>query len=221
MRTKGSENTEHRQFYYGRVSSTGQSLARQLEAFRALGAEERDIVTDKASGKDTDRPGYQALKTTLLRDGDTLVVTSLDRLSRRKEDIKTELQYFKAHNIRLKILDIPSTMMDPPVGQEWIFEMVLNILIEVMASIAEQERMTIRKRQAEGIAAMRGTPAWKNYGRPKTKLPENYMEVMGRWKNGEITAVAAMGLTGINRTTFYKLAKQYENGELKCEARQC
>ena len=120
------------------MSSTGQNLTRQLEAFHKLGAEEREIITDKASGKDIGRPGYQALKTTLLRSGDTLIVTSLDRLSRKKEDIKAELQYFKEHNIRLKILDIPTTLIDPPEGQEWIFDMVLNILIEVMSSIAEQ-----------------------------------------------------------------------------------
>ena len=124
--------TEYRTYYYARVSSTGQNLTRQLEAFHKLGAEEREIITDKASGKDIGRPGYQALKTTLLRSGDTLIVTSLDRLSRKKEDIKAELQYFKEHNIRLKILDIPTTLIDPPEGQEWIFDMVLNILIEVM-----------------------------------------------------------------------------------------
>ena len=120
------------------MSSTGQNLTRQLETFHKLGAEEREIITDKASGKDIGRPGYQALKTTLLRSGDTLIVTSLDRLSRKKEDIKAELQYFKENNIRLKILDIPTTLIDPPEGQEWIFDMVLNILIEVMSSIAEQ-----------------------------------------------------------------------------------
>ncbi len=143
------------------MSSTGQNLTRQLETFHKLGAEEREIITDKASGKDIGRPGYQALKTTLLRSGDTLIVTSLDRLSRKKEDIKAELQYFKENNIRLKILDIPTTLIDPPEGQEWIFDMVLNILIEVMSSIAEQERVTIRERQRQGIEALKHTSAWK------------------------------------------------------------
>ena len=197
------------------MSSTGQNLTRQLEAFHKLGAEEREIITDKASGKDIGRPGYQALKTTLLRSGDTLIVTSLDRLSRKKEDIKAELQYFKEHNIRLKILDIPTTLIDPPEGQEWIFDMVLNILIEVMSSIAEQERVTIRERQRQGIEALKHTSAWENYGRPNLKISENYPEVMRRWTSGEITAVAAMNLTGIKRTTFYRLAAKYKKGELK------
>lgn len=202
--------TEYRTYYYARVSSTGQNLARQLEAFRQLGAEDRDIITDKASGVNTDRPGYQALKTTLLRSGDTLIVTSLDRLSRRKEDIKSELQYFKAHNIRLKVLDIPTTLIDPPAGQEWIFDMIMNILIEVLSSVAEQERLTTRERQRQGIEAMRGTPAWEQYGRPRQPIPENYEEVMQRWKSKEITAVTAMRLTGLRKTKFYQLAKEHE-----------
>ena len=109
-------------------------------AFKALGADERDIITDKESGKDFNRAGYQALKNGMLRQGDTLVIKSLDRLSRNKRDIKTELEWFKDNNIRLKVIDLPTTMMDLPDGQEWVFEIVNNILIEVLGTIAEQER---------------------------------------------------------------------------------
>ena len=90
-----------------------------------------------------------------LRKGDTLVITSLDRLSRNKENIKQELQWFHDHGIRLKILDLPTSMIEVPSGQEWILDMITNILVEVLASIAEQERITIRKRQREGIYAYR------------------------------------------------------------------
>ena len=144
---------DNRTFYYARVSSKEQNLDRQLAAFAALGASERDIITDKESGKDLDRRGYNALKSALLRRGDTLVVKSLDRLSRNKADIKNELQYFHDNGIRLKVLDLPTTMMDCPAGQEWVWDMVNNILIEVLGTIAQQERETIRSRQAEGIAA--------------------------------------------------------------------
>ena len=95
---------ESRTIYYARVSSNQQNLDRQIEAFKALGADDRDIITDKESGKDTNRSGYQAMKTLLLRRGDTLVVKSLDRLSRNKMDIKNELEYYKKHGIRVKIL---------------------------------------------------------------------------------------------------------------------
>ena len=86
---------DSRTYYYARVSSREQNLDRQIAAFKALGAEDRDIVTDKDSGKDLERAGYQALKNAMLRRGDTLVIKSLDRLSRNKSDIKNELQFFK------------------------------------------------------------------------------------------------------------------------------
>ena len=83
----------------------------------------------------------------MLRRGDTLVIKSLDRLSRNKCDIKNELQFFKDNGIRLKVIDLPTTMMDLPEGQEWVFEMVNNILIEVLGTTAEQERASIRQRK--------------------------------------------------------------------------
>lgn len=82
-------------YYYARVSTTEQNLDRQLDIFHSLGAEDRDIITDKQSGKDLHIPGYSALKTTFLRPVDTLIIKSLDRLSRSKLDIKNELQYFR------------------------------------------------------------------------------------------------------------------------------
>lgn len=190
-------------FFYARVSSTDQCLDRQLSAFYKLGATDRDIITDKQSGKDLNRTGYLALKHSLLREGDTLVIKSLDRLSRNKSDIKKELEYFKQNKIRLKIIDVPTTMMDLPEGQEWVFDMVNNILIEVLGTIAEQERETIRTRQAEGIAVAK-TKGVK-FGRPPAQYPANWDMVIARWRGGEITATKAMELTGTKRTTFYKL----------------
>ena len=193
-------------FYYARVSSREQNLDRQIEAFRKLGAEEREIICDKESGKDLERSGYQALKHTMLRSGDTLVVKSLDRLSRNKTDIKNELQYFKDNNIRLKVIDLPTTMMDLPKGQEWVFEMVNNILIEVLGTIAEQERKTIRKRQREGIAAAKATG--KHLGRPSAVKPDNYDEILAQWQSKEITARCAMKLLGVSKSVFYRWAQQ-------------
>lgn len=190
-------------FYYARVSSRDQNPDRQLAVFYGLGATERDIIVDKQSGKDLNRSGYLALKNGLLREGDTLVIKSLDRLSRNKSDIKKELEYFKENKIRLKIIDMPTTMMNLPEGQAWVFEMVNNILIEVLGTIAQQERETIRTRQAEGIAVakMRGV----KFGRPQVKYPDNWDMVIARWRAGEITATKAMELTETKRTTFYKL----------------
>ena len=173
---------ETRTYYYARVSTSNQNLDRQMKAFRDLGADERNIVTDKESGKNFDRAGYQALKTTMLRTGDTLVITSLDRLSRSKGDIQAELKWFKEHGIRLKVIDLPTTMLELPENQSWVFEMVNNILIEVM-----------------------GTIAGKRFGRPALPLPENWQEVYGLWTQKKITAKKAMELTGLKRTHFYKM----------------
>lgn len=198
---------DNRIYYYARVSSKEQNLARQIEAFRKLGAEDREIICDKESGKDFNRSGYQALKTAMLRSGDTLIVKSLDRLSRNKADIKNELQYFKDNNIHLKVIDLPTTMMDLPDGQEWVFDMVNNILIEVLGTIAEQERETIRKRRREGIDAAKGKG--KHLGRPKTELPNNWNDIFMAWRNKQITAKEAMKRLGVSKNVFYNWVSQF------------
>ena len=197
---------ENRIYYYARVSTKEQNLDRQLATFKALGASERDIITDKESGKNLDRAGYQALKTTMLRTGDTLIVKSLDRLSRNKGDIKAELQYFKEHGIRVKIIDLPTTMTDFPIGQEWVLEMINNILIEVLGTIAEQERATIKQRQREGIESARSKG--KHLGRPPLQRPENWKAVYTIWQSGAITARDAMRQTGLKRSSFYRLVRE-------------
>ncbi len=193
---------------YARVSTKEQNLDRQLLALEKY-VERESILIDKASGKDTNRDSYQALKGALgLREGDTLYITSLDRLSRNKQDIKQELEWFREKKVRLKILDLPTSLVEVPEGQEWILEMITNILVEVLASIAEQERLTIRKRQAEGIAAakLKG----KHMGRPKMVVPDNFEAVYHRWKQNEITARAAMQSLGLTSSTFYRMVRKYE-----------
>ena len=193
---------------YARVSTREQHLDRQIKALLDAGVAERDIITDKVSGKDLEREGYQTLKNHLLRDGDTLVIKALDRLSRKKIHIKEELEYFRAHHIRVKVLDIPTTMVELPEEQTWIFEMINNILIEVLASIAEQERITTRQRQSEGIAVAK--EAGKHLGRPRKTFPPDWDQIYRSWKSGELTAVASMTALGLKRSTFYRLTKLQE-----------
>lgn len=205
---------------YARVSSREQNLDRQLVALRKYVPEDM-IVTDKASGKDFNRSGYQSLKVGIgkLVKGDTLYIKSLDRFSRNKDDAKKELQYFSEIGVRVKILDIPSTMAEIAAGQEWILDMINNILIEVLTSIAENERLTIHARQAEGIAAMptdRKTGkkisrrTGRYVGRPPIQFPENFEEYYVKWKHKTLTATAAMKAMGLKPNSFYKLAHRYE-----------
>ena len=145
----------------------------------------------------------------MLRSGDTLIVKSLDRLSRNKQHIRRELEYFRAQHIRVMVLDIPTTMINLPEGQEWIMDMVNNVLIEVMASIAEQERRMIKERQAEGIAVAKKNG--KCLGRPRAPYPKDWEEVYREWKAGNITAVMAMDNLMLKRSTFYNLVRKWEN----------
>jgi len=110
---------ENRVYGYARVSSREQNEDRQIEALIRFGVPEPNIIIDKASGKDTERVGYQYLKRQILRKGDTLVIKELDRLSRNKSDIKRELEHFKDMGVRVKILDIPTTLTEFPDEQMW------------------------------------------------------------------------------------------------------
>lgn len=197
-----------RKYGYARVSSKGQNLQRQILQLQNY-VEPDNILVDKASGKNLDREAYKALKGALgLRKGDILYICSLDRLSRNKDDIKKELEYFKRNGIRLIVLDLPTTMLEVPEGQMWIQEMINNILIEVLSSIAQQERETILKRQREGIEAAKLEN--RHLGRPKAVYPDHWDMYYQQWKSGELTAVKVMQVLGLKRTTFYKLVKEYE-----------
>ena len=209
---------------YARVSTAQkQNEARQIEALIAYGVEEKYIKIDKASGKDFNRENYQLLKNEILRPGDTLVVKELDRLGRNKEQIKEELNYFKSNKIRVKILNIPTTLMDLPEGQEWVFDMVNNILIEVLGAIAEEERIKIRQRQREGIDCMPVDPVTgKKYskktgkltGRPiKNEYPKDWEEKYKLYKDGVLKAKQMQQLYNWPKSTFYYMVKQYEENK--------
>ena len=190
---------------YARVSTKDQNLDRQLIALREFGIDDRDIIREKESGKSLNREAYQTLRNQLLREGDTLVIVALDRLSRNKLHIKQELEYYRGRNIRVMVLDMPTTLCQVNEGQEWIIEMINAILVEVLASLAEQERVKTLTRQAEGIEAAK--LQGKHLGRPKMKIPEGWDNIYMLWKSGEITAVEAMRKSNLKKSTFYKLAK--------------
>jgi DNA invertase Pin-like site-specific DNA recombinase len=202
-----------KRYFYGRVSSKDQNLARQIESARKY-KDIDEVFTDKQSGKNFDRAGYLKMKS-MLRPGDEVVVHSLDRLGRNKEMIKEELAWFKEHGIVVRILDVPTTLIEYPAGQEWVMDMVNNILIEVLGAFAEQERENIRKRQAEGIASMpvdeNGRRISKKTGRGfgrQEKRPENFAEVLAKQRAGDISLKEALALTGIGRTRWYELARE-------------
>ena len=194
---------DYRIYGYVRVSTNGQKEDRQLEALTKFGVPEQNIIIDKASGKDTEREGYQYLKRQILRNGDTLVIKELDRLSRNMVDIKRELEQFKEMGVRVKILDIPTTLTNFPPEQAWVLEMINAILIEVLGAIAENERKKIRVRQREGIEAAKKKNV--RFGRPSKPLPDNWREVLAEVRCGNKKPVEAIRELGISRSCYYRL----------------
>ncbi|MGG0176444.1 recombinase family protein [Gottfriedia acidiceleris] len=194
-------------FAYIRVSSKDQNLDRQLEAVKGYVTDEKYIYSDKASGKDMEREGFQNMLKAM-RKGDTLYIKSIDRLGRNKELIKEYLEHFKKEGIRVKIIDIPTTMQDRPKEEEWVIDMINNIIIEVFTSMAEQERLNIKQRQEEGIAVAKAKG--KHLGRPVLELPKEWTKLYKEWEAGRITAVQFMDEVKMKKATFYKKVKEYK-----------
>ncbi|MCM3160999.1 recombinase family protein [Metabacillus litoralis] len=196
-----------RNFGYIRVSSTSQKLDRQIDALKPYVDDPDNIYQDKASGKDMEREGFKYLCRAVNK-GDTLYIKSIDRLGRNKQLIKEYLEFFRTKGVRVKIIDLPTTMQDYPEGQEWVLEMINNIIIEVYTSIAQQERETILQRQSEGIASAKAKG--KHLGRPSLELPKEWNKLYKQWKQGEIKAVEFMDKVEMKKATFYKKVKEYE-----------
>ena len=201
-------------YFVARVSSKDQNLARQLETAKKLGIPKENVFCDKISGRKKERPEYDRLKS-IVKAGDEVYFEELDRIGRAKYLIKDELEWFKEKKVILRIMDVPTTLMELPPGQEAIFEMINNILIEVLGTIAEQEWIKIKKRREEGIAAMPtdeegykvSSVTGNRFGREK-KCPDNFREVYERQQRGEITLKEALAEVGIGRTRWYELAKE-------------
>ena len=200
-------------YFYSRVSAKDQNLARQLTVARQYkDIPEENVYCDKQSGKNFDREQYVAMKGRL-EPGDEVIVKELDRLGRNKDEIKAEIAWFKDAGIDLRILDVPTTLIDFQ-GQEWVRDMVNNILIEVLGAVAEQEREKTLRRQAEGIAAMPvvngrkvSARTGRGFGR-KEKRPDGFAEIYHRQQRGELALKDALALAGVGRTRWYELARE-------------
>lgn len=193
-------------YFYARVSSKEQNLARQLETAKQYNPDR--IFTDKESGKNFDRKAYREMCMEMCS-GDTLIVQSLDRFGRSKELVKAELERLRYLGVTVRCLDIPTSMIELPKGSEWLGDMLNNIMIEVIASFAEHERETIRKRQREGIDAMpvdeiTGKRTSVRTGRPAGR-PAVTPEILQKIREG-----VSHEELGISRSVWYKYRK-YSN----------
>lgn len=192
---------------YVRVSSKEQNEDRQVSEILPLVSTESHLIIEKQSGKNFDREKYQSLKN-LMDSGDTLIIKSLDRLGRNYHQIKEEWNDLTDRGIFIKVLDTPLLDTSKYIDDNLMASFVSNIVLEVLSYVAENERKNIKSRQREGIANAKAKGV--NLGRPKAEYPSNWKTVYAEWKNGDYTAVHAMKLTNLTKTTFYNLVKQYE-----------
>ena len=194
-------------YFYARVSSKDQNLARQLAEARAYKNID-EVFCDKVTGKKFERCEYERLKS-VVRAGDEVIVKEIDRLGRNKPESKDEIKWFSENDITLRILELPTTLIDFN-GQEWIKEMINNILIEVLTTIAEQEVKKIDRRRAEGIAAMPivngkrvSTKTGRTYGRQPIAPKGDFEKFLKKQKDGEMTVAECCKELGISRRTWY------------------
>lgn len=189
---------------YARVSTVQQNEDRQIVELRPLVTTESHLLVEKQSGKNFDRPIYQSLKN-IMREGDTLVIKSLDRLGRNYEQMKDEWKDLSDKGIKVRVLDTP--MLDTSKYEDELMgKFVSDVVFSVLSYVAENERKNIKERQREGIAIAKARGV--RFGRPTTKAPENYESVIKGWKAGKIKAVDAMKLLNIKKTTFYKMIRK-------------
>jgi len=194
-----------------RVSTKEQNEDRQLIVLREIGIPERNIYTDKQSGKDFDRPEYQRLARKI-KMGDLLYVKSIDRLGRNYEEIQNQWRILtKEKGADICVLDMP--LLDTRRGKDLVGTFLSDIVLQLLSFVAENERTNIRQRQAEGIAAARRRGV--RFGRPPKPLPENFHEVYRKWKSNAINASVAAAECGMARSTFYSRAKAYENAAVQ------
>lgn len=199
---------------YARVSTIDQNLDRQLTQLREYIKDDRYIITDKASGKDFNRKGYNALVGTettapLLHENDLLIICSLDRLGRNYTEIKQQWEYItNTLKANIKVLDMP--LLDTSTAANNLDgRFIADLVLQILSYTAEKERENIKKRQRQGIDTAKANG--KHLGRPQAQYPENWEPIYNNWKSGTITATAAMEQLEMKRTTFYKLVKQYES----------
>lgn len=189
-----------KRFGYGRVSTQVQNEARQVEALLNQGIEREDIITDKASGKNTDRPGLKGLLEKV-RAGDTVVVVSIDRLGRNTKDVLNIVEKLQGKGVKLVSLH-EGFDTSTPMGK---------CVLTVLAGFAELERANILERQAEGIAIAKREGRFQ--GRRPKELPE-LEDIYNEWRRGDLSIVRAAKLLGVSRSTLYRRIQQYEGGQI-------
>ena len=196
---------------YVRVSTREQNEDRQLSALRAARVPDRNVYTDKQSGKDFDRPQYKRL-VKKIKPGDLLYIKSIDRLGRNYEEIQIQWRVLtKEKGADICVIDMP--LLDTRRGKDLVGTFLSDVVLQVLSFVAENERASIRTRQAEGIAEAKARGV--RFGRPAAPLPACWEDVLRRWRAGELTGAEAARRCGMPLSSFRsraeRLLRQEEN----------
>ena len=191
---------------YVRVSTQEQNEARQLAAMQEFGVAEKNIIIEKLSGKDFNRPCYQRL-VRALRPGDVLVVKSIDRLGRKYDEILEQWSVItKKRKAAIVVLDMP--LLDTRQGRDLTGTLIADIVLQLLSYVAQTERENIRQRQAEGIAEAKAKGV--RFGPPCHTLPDSFEELRQAWRGRRMTLRAAAEACGIPKSTFRDAALRAE-----------
>lgn len=198
---------EHRKFGYCRVSSVAQHEDRQLIAMMELGIPEKNIYVDKQSGKDFNRPQYQKLLRKI-GENSVIYIKSIDRLGRNYTEIQEQWRIItKEKKADIVVLDMP--LLDTRRGKDLMGTFLSDIVLALLSYVADNERINIRQRQAEGIAAAKAKGI--RFGRPPLPLPDNFYTVYDEWKAKKISLTEASKKCGLPKGTFYSKARRLES----------
>ena len=193
--------------YYGyaRVSTVAQNLDRQLDELLKIGIDNSHIYTDKESGKDFNRTNYRKL-CRKLKAGDVLFIKSIDRLGRNYNMVLDEWRILtKEKGIDIVVIDMP--LLDTRIeGKNLVGKFIADVVLQVLSFVAENERETMKQRQAEGIrmAKIKGI----KFGRPAVKTPKNFIAIVDLYKKKIITSEEACKMSNLSRGTFYRKLKK-------------
>jgi len=191
-------------FGYIRVSTKEQNETRQMIALKQQGVE--NIFIDWQSGKDFNRPAYHNM-IKKLKEGDLIVIKSIDRLGRNYEDIIAQWKFLtKEKKVDIRVLDMP--LLDTSKSKDLLGTLISDLVLQLLSFVAQNERENIRQRQAEGIAAAKARGM--KFGRPEKKLPQNFLYMVQKWQNKELSAFEVSAELGISTATFYRKVKKME-----------
>ena len=195
---------ENKIYGYVRVSSQEQNEDRQLIAMAEAGVARGNIFIDKQSGKDFERPNYKKL-IKRLRPGDTLFIKSIDRLGRNYEEIQNQWRIItKEKKVDIVVIDMP--LLDTRRDKNLLGTFISDLVLQLLSFISENERTTIRQRQAEGIAAAKKRGV--RFGRPTKEAPPDFDELIAKWQKKEMPLDEILRQYGMSESTFYRRLRE-------------